>query len=130
MNVCHRPLGSSPISRYPVNSINGGKKQVFTNLQMEDGLVIGLTSSNDILFRCDHSKKALTQASMATLDLDSSIAAKELYPVQLSLVSQISDVAVSDSGDRLAWILEADDRRCPPRVYSFCISGLRRRGNA
>ncbi len=113
------------IEKAVVRGIDSDEEKIFENLKVDDGLIVGVTSSNHILIRYGVKENALNEAAMVSLDLGSSIATKRQFSAQLLRASHISDVAISDAGDRLAWILELGNRRRFPKDYSFCISGVK-----
>lgn len=113
------------IKKAVVRSISIGPERVFENLKVDDSLIIGASSRNHILIRYDVKEGAFTQVAMAALDFEKPMTTENKFSVQLAPGSKIVDVAISDSGEHLAWLLEISKDRCFPREYSLCISGLK-----
>ena len=88
---------------------------------MDYGFIIGVSSSKHILIRTGTGED-LSRAGITSIDLGTPVPTEKHFSLQLSRVSGVAvidDVAISDSSDRLAWIVVTG-----PCKSSLCISGL------
>jgi len=93
-----------------------------TVIQVDDGLLIGLTRRNSILIHHGSSTHAASNVTLSEISLSPARPTRE-YKIGLARFGVVSQIALSKSGDKLAWILSGEQHSFP-REYLFVVSGL------
>ena len=94
-----------------------------TVIKVPDGLILGVTRHNSILLYNSDSTKVASRGMLSEFNLSPKRPTRR-YSIELPEPGIISKVALSRSGDRLAWIMSIGDQTFPRNEYLFWVSDL------
>jgi len=93
-----------------------------TVIKVDDGLLLGVTHRNSILIRHSGSRQKASSVALSEFSLSPERPTRR-YSIKLPEPGILTSVALSKSGDQLAWILSVGQEAFPGE-YLFWVSGL------